>query len=341
MNRSRIALACSLAAVLISVGTVRADVRADEKTQFKFEGMLGRMVGLFGGKAAREGVKTTTAVKGNRKAAMSDSTGQIVDLGEEKIYDLDIKKKTYRVTTFADFRRRMEEAQRKAEEEARKQPAQEKTEPAPQQKDPNQKEIEVDFNVKETGAKKAINGFDTREVVMTVALREKGKTLEENGGLVLTSNMWLAPRVEAMKEIVEFDLRYAKQLAGPVVMGASPEEMASVIAMYPGTKEAISRMRAESVNLDGTAILTSVTIDAVKSAEQMAQEQKQSEQSSSSSGGGGVSGLIGGFAKRAVVKKEPPKSRVTFLTTTNEVLKVATDVSEADVAIPSGFKESK
>jgi hypothetical protein len=300
------------------------------------------VVGLFGGKAAREGVKTSVAVKGNRKATMSDSAGQIVDLGEEKIYDVDLKKKTFKVTTFAEFRQRMEEARRKAEEEARKEQTQEKPEAAPPPKDPNEKQIEVDFNVKETGVKKTINGFDTREVVMTVALREKGKTLEEGGGLVLTSDMWLAAKIDAMKEIAEFDIRYAKQLAGPVLVGASPEDMAAAIAMYPGTKEAIARMRAESVNLDGTAILTSVTIDAVKTAEQMAQEQKQSEQSSSSSsGGGGVSGLIGGFAKRAVAKKEPPKSRVTFLTMTNEVLKVATDVSAADLEIPAGFKESK
>jgi hypothetical protein len=344
MNRSRIALACSLAALLVSTAAVRADVRADEKVLFKFEGMLGRVVSIFGGKAAREGVKTTVAVKGNRKATLSDATGQIVDLSEEKVYDLDIKRKTYKVTTFAEFRQRMEEAQRRAEEEARKAEAAEKTEkketPPPQQ-DPNQKQLDVDFDIKETGAKKTINGFDTREVVMTITLREKGKTLEESGGMVLTSDMWIAPRIEAMKEIAEFDLRYAKQLAGPMVVGASPEEMASVIAMYPGTKEALARMRAESVNLDGTPILTSVTLDAVKTAEQMAQEQKQNEQSSSSSGGSGVSGLLGGFAKRAMTKKEPPKSRVTFLTTTNEVLKVSTDVAAGDVAIPAGFKENK
>jgi hypothetical protein len=340
MYRSRIALVCSLCAVLAFTVALKADVRTEDKALVRFEGMLGRVVGIFGGKAAREGVKTTTAVKGNRKATMTDTTGQIVDLDEEKIYELDIRRKTYKVTTFADLRKRMEEAQRRAREDARKQQEQEKP-GAPPEKDPNAKELEVDFNVKESGARKTINGFDTRQVIMTIGLREKGKTMEESGGLVLTSDMWMAPRIAAMKEIVDFEVRYAKQMAGPMLTGASPEEMAAALAMYPGMTEALARMRAESVNMDGTPILTTVTIDAVKSAAQLAEEQKQSEQSTSSSNSRSVGGLIGGLARRATAKKEEPRSRATFMTMTNEVLKVATDVPAADVALPVGFKEAR
>ena len=65
------------------------------------------------------GVTSMVAVKGNRKATMSDTTGQIIDLTEEKIYDLDIKKKTYTVTTFAELRKKMEEARRDAEHRER------------------------------------------------------------------------------------------------------------------------------------------------------------------------------------------------------------------------------
>src|SRR6185295_2983366 len=114
------------------------------------------------------------AVKGDRKATMNDATGQIIDLAEEKVYDLDLKKKSYKVTTFAELRRRMEEAKKKAEEDARKEAAREK---------------------------KTINGFDTHEAVVTVTVREKGKTLEQGGGMVVTSDMWLAPKIAAMKEI--------------------------------------------------------------------------------------------------------------------------------------------
>src|SRR5207244_8213111 len=98
MTRRSTPLALSLLLVLAASPAIRADVRADEKTRLEFAGMLGRIVNLFGGKGAKEGVVSTVAVKGDRKATLNDTTGQIVDLAEEKIYDLDIKKKSYRVT---------------------------------------------------------------------------------------------------------------------------------------------------------------------------------------------------------------------------------------------------
>ena len=78
------------------------------------------MMGMFGGKAAKEGIVTAVAVKGDRKAELNDSHGRIVDLKEEKVYELDVKKKTYEVVTFEELRRRMREAREKAEKEAPK-----------------------------------------------------------------------------------------------------------------------------------------------------------------------------------------------------------------------------
>ena len=87
-------LACSSATI--------ADVRIDEKTQVKFAGAMGKVVNFFGGGATRNGVVRTVAVKGDRKATRSDSTGQIVDLREEKVYDIDFKDKSYDALSGAD-----------------------------------------------------------------------------------------------------------------------------------------------------------------------------------------------------------------------------------------------
>ena len=141
----------------------------------------------------------------------------------------------------------MEEARKKAEEDAQKQKASEaksgKPEPAPRSR--TTKQVEIDFDIKNTGQKKTINGFDTHEAVMTITVREKGKTLEESGGMVLTSDMWLAPKMPAMKEIADFDLRYAQKLYGPMIAGASAEQMAAAMAMYPMMKQAMGRMTTE------------------------------------------------------------------------------------------------
>jgi hypothetical protein len=337
MKRASLAALLAACALTLASPTLVADVRSDEKTHVEFSGMLGRMAGMLGGKSAREGLTSTVAVKGDRKATLSEASGQIVDLMEEKVYDLDIKKKSYRVTTFAELRKRMEEARKKTAENAAKE---QDKQPEP---DKNQKQMEIDFNVRNTGEKKAINGFDTHQVVMTVTVREKGKKLEESGGMVLTSDMWLAPKIAAMKEVAEFDARYAKALYGSMLAGVSPEQIGMALAMYPAMKDAIAKMNVEGGKIDGTAILTTTTTESVKSAEQLAEEAKGQDDNTAASPAGGLSGALGGFAKKAMKKKPEggPQARSTVFTSTHEVLKVATDVAAADVAVPAGFKESK
>ena len=100
MRRVTVVLASFL--LLVSAG-LSADVRSDQRVKFQLGGAIGKLVNMFGGKGAREGVTSMVAVKGNRKATMSDTTGQIIDLTEEKIYDLDVKSKSYKVTTFAQL----------------------------------------------------------------------------------------------------------------------------------------------------------------------------------------------------------------------------------------------
>lgn len=309
----------------IPAATLRADVKTQERSQVKFEGMLGRMMNMFGGKAAKEGVVSNVAVQGNRKATMGDNSGQIVDLAEEKVYDLDLKKKTYTVTTFEEIRRQLREAREKAEKEAKEEKAE-----APAEQG---KEVEIDFDVKETGQKKAIAGYDTREVVVTIAVREKGRTLEQGGGLLLTSTSWLAPRIPAMKEIQEFEIRYAKQIDATGAAGASAEQMAAALAMYPGLQKALARMQAEGSKLDGTPLESVMTIEAVRSPEQMA----QAREDESSGGGGGLSGML---ARKMMKKKDQPASpKSTIMTVTHQILSIGTSVSAGDLQVPAGFKQ--
>jgi DNA invertase Pin-like site-specific DNA recombinase len=321
-----------IVALLASMPAI-ADVKTREKTQIKFEGMLGRMVGMFGGKAAKEGVISSTAVKGNRKARLDDTTGQIVDLSEEKVYDLDVKKKTYQVTTFDEIRRRMREAREKAEREAAKE--QGKPDQSAKTEKP-EKEVEVDFDVKETGQKKSIAGHETREVVMTVTIREKGKTLEDGGGLVMTADSWVASKIPALKELADFELRYWQQIQGADAVGMSPEQMAMVLAQYPMVKNAMERLQKEGSKLEGTPLATTTTFEAVKSKEQLAAE---AEHNKSSGGSGG--GLGGMLAKKMMKSSGDPKPRATIFTTTHEFLEVATSVAAGDLDIPAGFKEKK
>ena len=331
--RSRVLRIAMVALPLMTLAAAPAyaEVKTRDKTQIKFEGMLGRMFNLFGGKSAKEGVEGKTAVKGNRKATLTGNTGQIIDLSEEKVYDIDFKKKQYTVTTFAELRRRMQEAEERARKEAEKEERKEEGRKEEPQKPA--KEYEVDFDVKETGQKKQIAGYDTKNVIATVTVREKGKTLEDGGGLVMTSDLWLGPQIPQMKEFTDFDIRYWKQLQGPQSATMSAEQMAMVLAMFPLVGKAMDRMQKDGDKLSGTALDSTITFEAVKTKEQLAQAQEQQK----SSGGGGIGGLL---AKK-IMKSEPPKARSTIFTTRHEILEVATSVDATDLAIPADYKEKK
>jgi hypothetical protein len=326
-----------MAAVLIGAGAVpsAADVKTEERTLVKFEGMLGRMAGMFGGRAARDGVVATVSVKGDRKMSRSGDTGQLIDLAGERVYELDMKKKTYKVVSFDELRARLREAQARASEAAKNRP----DEPDQPARTGDEPQMEIDFDLKETGQTRVISGHACREVVMTVTVREKGKTLEDAGGMLLVSNTWLAPELAALKEVADFDRRYAQKLYGELVSVEAMQQMAAAMAMYPGMKAAMERMNKENVNMTGSPLLTTVTFQAVKGAQQAAAEK---EDESASAGGGG---LMGGLARRMMRRKqETPEAaeggnRATILTSTVEVLKVSTDVAATDVDVPAGFKQ--
>jgi hypothetical protein len=341
MNRLRFGVALAVVGLLVTAAAAGADVKSTSKAQMKFEGMLGRMMGMFGGKAAREGVVSTEAVKGDRKITTSGDTAEIIDLAEEKVYELNLKDKSYKVVTFAEIRKQMEEARAKAEEEARKQRA------AEGKKDPNAKEMEIEFSAKETGQRRQINGFDCRQVIMTIAVHEKGKTLDEAGGMLMTIDSWLAPKIAAMNEVIDFDMRYLKKMALDANL-PSADQLMQAFAMFPGLKEGMARLEKEKVNMDGTAIETIMTTQSVQTKEQAAQ--KKQEGAEGGSPAAGLGGLLGKFGK----KKEEPKpadaqpkaapdsdTRVTIMTATNTLLSVATSVSAEEVAVPATFKLKK
>lgn len=346
MKRQLSILALVLTVALAAAAPAQAEVKKEERNRVTFGGMLGRMFNLFGGKSAKEGVVSSVAVSGDRKMTVTgDSTAQIIDLREEKIYDLDMRRKTYKVTTFEEIRRQMREAEEKAREAA----AQESRESRPSKDEPpaksDGKEMEVDFDVKNTGQTKTINGFDTRQVIATITVREKGKKIDESGGIVMTVDTWLTKAV-SLKEIADFDRRYYEKLAGPI-SAVDAQQMATAMAMFPGLKEAFARFSRE--DLGGTAIHSITTMEAVKSAEQMKQEAASGSSASSDEKANplSVGGAIGGFMRRRqqqqkqeeAAKPNANPARSTFMTINNEVLKIASNVTAADVAMPAGFKE--
>jgi hypothetical protein len=327
--------------VLILMATAaRAEVKTEEKTTVHFPGLLGGVMKVFGGKSARQGVVEKIAVKGDRKMTTSEDTAQLIDLSEEKVYQIDLKKKTYTVVTFAEMKRQMEEAMAKAKEEAAKTPA-EKPDPktSSNQKPP---EYVIDVKISESGQKKTINGYDCREVVMNITVRPKDKTAQD-GSMIMTTSMWLGPKIAAMKELEDFDRRYAEKMVLPFASEMA-QEIGPQMAMYPGMTEAVGKLEIEKVNMNGTAILTSVRAEVAAPPESSKpQATPPPEQNKQSNIPTSIGGLLGGLGRKAAPKPEASDADKpgTLMSTNHELVSVSTVVSAADVSIPAGFKEKK
>ncbi len=179
-----------------------------------------------------EGPTTTVAVKGNRMSRMSDTTGQIVDLTEQKIYSVDVRKKEYTVMTFAQMREQMEKL--KADMAKQQQSMDPEAKKAMADMKEAGKQMEFDVDVKPTGQQKAIAGQDAKEFVLTITMRQQGMKIEESGGLVMTNNFWMAPRIAAMDELQEFNMKFIKAVYGDMFSGMNPQQAGPMSAMVPG-----------------------------------------------------------------------------------------------------------
>ena len=291
MRRSIVVVGTLCLVLGLAVG-LGADMKSKQKTQVKFEGMLGRVAGMFGGKAVKDGIVSTVAISGDRMMTVNDQSGELVDLAEEKVYSIDFKGKSYKVKTFAEMRKEWEDAQKKMKEQA-----------AEAREEPEQGEVqyEIDFSVEKTGQRKAVNGFDTEQVVMTITVRPKGKKVEEGGGMVMTTDMWMAPKIAAMQEQAAFTQRYMKKLLGSDTETMA-RDMAQAMAMYPQMKAAMERMKKEGVKLEGTAVLTTMKIEMVASPEQA---KAQSEAARSPRWASAVSAALAGCSARRRRPKRP------------------------------------
>src|SRR5512138_1797726 len=62
-----------------------------------------KVAGVFS-KSAREPIRTTMAVKGDRMVTLTGNNATVIDLGKETFTEIDFQKKTYSVMTFAEMK---------------------------------------------------------------------------------------------------------------------------------------------------------------------------------------------------------------------------------------------
>lgn len=342
---------------LLFTSPALADTTIERRTQVEFGGAIGKLAGLFGGKAMREGTVTTVVLAGDRKLDRTERHGDLIDLAAETVTTLDYGKKRATVKTFAQIRKEIQEAMARAHEASA-----EPREAGPA--DPNAPQYEFELDVKESGKTQSLAGYECREVELIATAHVKGKTLQEGGGSVITTTLCLAKEIAGEREIAAFELRYAKQLGLQDLFGGAAQQMASVIAMYPEMQELTKKIHDKQVNLSGSAVKTvmeMVSYAPAGGAEGQPTAAGPGQKDAREGGGeeaaqdggqrsGGLSGMLGRMASKMGKKKgggdeasgadgtaAAPGQTQVFRSVT-ELIKVSGQADPAALAVPAGFK---
>jgi hypothetical protein len=156
----------------------------------------------------------------------------------------------------------------------------------------------------------------------------------------------MGPKVAAMKDLMDFDRRFAQKLYGPA-FNADMRSMAMALALSPALGKAMKEYYAHQSSFTGTPIRTSMRFETVTGTDQPKQQTADNDDSSSSSPASAViGGLFNKMKQRQAERKAedaPQKSsdpnRSQIFDSSTELIKASAAASAADVAIPAGFKQ--
>ena len=362
-----------LAALLALVaGTASADVTTEQKMSVEGVGMMA--VGNMSG-------TTKTAISGSRSRTDSDlqlqskfvrflarnavgPTAEIVILDSDKMYRLNMNKKEYTETTFAEFRARMQNALHGAQdgnggnEAARQQPSaidQSKCE-----------WLEPKSEVKKTGQKATLAGFDAEQIVITAEQPCKDKQTGAICEIALTLDEWMAPKFITNDEVMKYHKAYAQKLGLDQAFNQDANDRAK--AMFGQYKGLWANVADKMKDVKGYPVKSSFSLalggDQCKEAQSAQQQQPSGDGGTDSSSGSApgdlaknVGAKLGSLFRKKKDDAPPadsgqgqaaavapavtgPSGTIKLMTINTELVSVSTaPISSDTFEIPAGFKK--
>ena len=298
-------------------------------------GMMQSMMKIAGvfSKQAREPIQSTISVKGDMMVHRSASHVSVIDLRSETITNIDVQKKQYSVTTFAEMKQAMEQMQEKMQKGNKDQQAQ----------------MNFKVSAKDTGNKKQVAGFEAKEMVVKMEMEGTDTKSGQTGAMVITTDMWIAPGVDGYREIREFYRRMGEKLAW------APG--GNMFAANPQVSQGMAEVYKEISKVDGVPVLQNITMGGSGTAPANADgsapppQQQQQQQQAPPSIGGALGGALGGRfglgkKKSSDAPKDQPQSQSNGQASGN-LLEMTTELSSFSsapvdpslFAVPAGFKK--
>jgi hypothetical protein len=320
-----------------ATGMLLADFSYEQTSKITGGAIAGMMkvAGAFS-RQAREPMRSTVAVKGDRMLHGSEMRTQIIDLKKETITTVDFQKKTWSVMTFAEMAQFLDEMSKKMKE--------------------NQKgEVHFQVSANATGQTRQIGGVETKEMLLKMVMEGTDQQSGQKGGMAITTNMWMAPKAAGYQEVTDFYRRMAEKLAW--TPGAGMFSMGR-----PDVSKGMAEVYKEMAKLDGMPVLQEIKMTAEGqpagqppaegAAEGAAQPQAQAEPAPSigSALGSALGGRFGRFGKKkkdtsqtsseAPATAAPAGAPGSLLEMTTELSNFsAAPVDESRFEVPAGFKQ--
>lgn len=261
----------------LAVPLALADFSYQEKSTITGGAIAGMMkvAGVFS-KAAREPIEATVAVKGDRMAHRGNMHSSIIDLGAETITQIDMQKKTYSVMTFEQMKAMLEQMQQKMKQ------------------NPNANQMQFKVSANKTGNHKSIGGMDATELILKMEMQGTDQQSGQQGGMAITTDLWIAPAASGYGEIRDFHRRMAEKLnwtPGGNMFMANPQ-----------VSEGMAEVYKEMSKLDGMPIFETVSMgvagqpangSGAGASNPPAAQQPQDQQQQPSSLSGALGGALG------------------------------------------------
>jgi hypothetical protein len=211
-------IACCALAALSTAVAARADF--SYVTNRKTTG--GSMAAMAGG--AADGT-SKTYLKGQKLRSDNGETATIIDFDAQTITTINSRQKTVSVKSFNDIA-------------AGK---------------PN--DVTATINVRETGAKKTVNGFDASELVMTMDM--DSPEMRQMGKLQMEMDMWLSKDVPGAGELRAFYRKNTDKFPWAALSGGTGNQ---------GLQAGMANLQRKIAEMDGVQVLQVVKIKAAGSA---------------------------------------------------------------------------
>jgi hypothetical protein len=319
-----------------------ADFTYRETTTITGGAMLSMMkvVGVFS-KQAREPVQSTVAVKGDRMVHRTQQQATVIDLAAQTVTTIDMQRKTYTVMTFEEYRRMMEQMSQKMQKS---------------QDQGGQMEFKV--SAKDTGNTKEIAGYQAKEMVLRMEMQATDQKSGQQGSMVISSDIWLAPSVAGYQEVRAFYTRMGEKLAfnpGGGMFASSPEASRNMGELYKeiGKLDGIPVLQTISMGVPGQPGSGDASAQ-VGGGGQQPQQQQQQQQAARPSLGGALGGALGGKFGLGRKKQQDDQSSTaqpstqqqgngnpgSLMEATTEMSGFSSDpVDDSVFAVPPGFKK--